>query len=58
MVDAGRQVGDEIGSLFNAPQGSVACLQNVTTCQATVASCFDFSSPRNKVVYTDLNCPR
>jgi kynureninase len=51
------QVGDEIGSLFNAPQGSVACLQNVTTCQATVASCFDFSSPRNKVVYTDLNLP-
>jgi kynureninase len=51
------QVGDEIGSLFNAPQGSVACLQNVTTCQATVASCFDFSGRRNKVVYTDLNFP-
>jgi len=51
------QVGDEIGALFNAPQGSVACLQNVTTCQATVASCFDFSGRRNKVVYTDLNFP-
>jgi kynureninase len=35
----------------------VACLQNVTTCQATVASCFDFSGRRNKVVYTDLNFP-
>lgn len=51
------QVGDAIGALFNAPAGSVACLQNVTTCQATVASCFDFCGPRNKVVYTDLNFP-
>ena len=51
------EVGDEIGALFNAPAGSVACLQNVTTCQATVASCFDFSGRRNKVVYTDLNFP-
>ncbi len=50
-------VGDEIGALINAPQGSVACLQNVTTCQATVASCLDFSGRRNKVVYTDLNFP-
>lgn len=51
------QVGDEIGAILNAPPGSVACLQNVTTCQATVASCFDFSGRRNKVVYTDLNFP-
>ena len=52
-----EQVGDEIGALFNAPRGTVACLQNVTTCQATVASCFDFSGRRNKVVYSDLNFP-
>lgn len=51
------QVGDEIGALFNAPKGTVACLQNVTTCQATVASCLEFSGRRNKVVYTDLNFP-
>ncbi len=51
------RVGDEIGALMNAPPGSVACLQNVTTCQATVASCLDFSRRRNKVVYTDLNFP-
>jgi len=50
-------VGDEIGVLLNAPKGTVACLQNVTTCQATVASCFDFTGRRNKVVYTDLNFP-
>ncbi len=51
------EVGDAIGALFNAPAGSVACLQNVTNCQATVASCLDFSGRRNKVVYTDLNFP-
>src|SRR6516164_1421993 len=51
------QVGDEIGVLLNAAKGTVACLQNVTTCQATVASCFDFSGRRNKIVYTDLNFP-
>jgi kynureninase len=51
------KVGDEIGALMNAPQGSVSTHQNVTTCQAVVASCFDFSGRRNKVVYSDLNFP-
>jgi len=51
------QVGDEIGALMNAPPGSVSTHQNVTTCQAVVASCFDFSGKRNQVVYCDLNFP-
>ena len=51
------EVGDEIGALMNAPAGTVSCHQNVTTCQATIASCFDFSGTRNKVVYSDLNFP-
>ena len=51
------EVGDEIGVLMNAPKGSVSTHQNVTTCQAVVASCFDFSGQRNKVVYTDMNFP-
>ena len=51
------QVGDEIGILMNAPAGSVSVHQNVTTCQAVVASCFDFSGKRNKVVYSDMNFP-
>jgi kynureninase len=50
-------VGDEIGALMNAPKGSVSTQQNVTTCQQVVASCFDFSGKRNKVVYSDLNFP-
>ncbi|HYL91946.1 MAG TPA: aminotransferase class V-fold PLP-dependent enzyme [Alphaproteobacteria bacterium] len=52
-----RQVGDEFCALMNAPSGSVSVHQNVTNCQAIVASCFDFSGPRNKVVYSDMNFP-
>ena len=51
------QVGDEIGALMNAPPSSVSTHQNVATCQAVVASCFDFSGKRNKVVYSDMNFP-
>lgn len=51
------EVGDEIGALMNAPKGSVSTHQNVTTCQAVVASCFEFSGKRNKIVYCDLNFP-
>jgi kynureninase len=51
------EVGDEIGAIMNAPKGSVSTHQNVTTCQAIVASCFDFSGKRNKVVYSDMNFP-
>lgn len=51
------EVGDQIGALMNAPRGSVSTHPNVTTCQAVVASCFDFSGKRNKVVYSDMNFP-
>lgn len=51
------EVGDEIGALMSAPKGSVSTHQNVTTCQAVVASCLDFSGARNKVVYSDMNFP-
>jgi kynureninase len=53
----GARVGDELGALMNAPKGSVSTHQNVTTCQAVVASCLDFSGKRNKVVYSDMNFP-
>ena len=52
-----REVGDSIGAIMNAPSGSVSLHLNVTSCQAVVASCFDFSGKRNKVVYSDMNFP-
>ena len=51
------ETGDEIGALMNADRDSVSTHQNVTTCQAVVASCFSFSGKRNKIVYTDMNFP-
>jgi kynureninase len=51
------EIGDLIGGLMNAPKGSIALHTNVTQCQAVVASCFDFSGRRNKIVYSDLNFP-
>ena len=33
-----RVVGDEIGELMNAPKGSIAIHQNVTTCEASSIS--------------------
>src|SRR5262249_45430814 len=53
----GAELGDDVAALLNAPRGSVSILPNVTTCEAVVASCFDFSDRRNKIVYDDLNFP-
>jgi kynureninase len=52
-----REVGDAVGLLMNAEPGSVSLHLNVASCQAVVASCFDFSGRRNKVVYSDMNFP-
>ena len=43
-------VGDLVAGLIGAPTGSVVMHQNVSVCQALIASCFDFSGRRNKVV--------
>lgn len=52
-----HEVGAMIERLMNAEANTVSLHQNVTQCQAVVASCFDFSGKRNKVVYTDMNFP-
>jgi kynureninase len=53
----GLEVGNQIGELMNAPSGSVSLHGNVTQCQAVIASCFEFDTRRNKVVYSDLEFP-
>jgi len=55
--DAPVRVGDLLGRIMNAPPGTVAMHQNVSVIESIVASALDFSSRRNKVVYTDLNFP-
>ena len=51
------EVGDQVGRIIGAPPGSVSVHQNVTLTQASIASCYDFSKPRNKVVMVDLEFP-
>ena len=55
--DLAREVGDLIGSLFNAPPDTVSMHQNVTIAEAVVVSAFDWSGPRNGVVYSSMNFP-
>jgi kynureninase len=50
-------VGDKIAPLIGAKPGEISLHQNVTTTQAVISSCFDFSGPRNKVVMVDLEFP-
>ena len=52
-----REVGSLLEHLMNADADTISLHQNVTQCQAVVASCFDFSGKRNKIVYTDMNFP-
>lgn len=52
-----QEVGAILEGLMNADANTISLHQNVTQCQAVVASCFQFSGKRNKVVYTDMNFP-
>ena len=50
-------VGDLIGKIVGAGPGEVVMQQNVSTCQAIVLSCFDWTAKRNKLVTEELNFP-
>lgn len=50
-------VGDLVGRIIGAGPGEVVMHQNVSVTQSVICSCFDFSGPRNKIVYTSLNFP-
>jgi kynureninase len=50
-------VGNILADILGAPHGSITMHQNVAVAEAILASCFDFSGPRNKIVYSDMNFP-
>ena len=52
-----RAVGDLAGRIIGAGPGEVVMQQNVSTCVATVLSCFDWAGRRNKIVSEGLNFP-
>lgn len=53
-VDRGAE---RISKIISAPAGTVVMMQNVSGIMATLASCFDFTAPRNQVVYEALMFP-
>jgi kynureninase len=46
-----------IEKIISAPEGTVIMHTNVSSIQAVLASCFDYTSPRNRVVYEALQFP-
>jgi kynureninase len=52
-----REVGDMLAGIMAAAPGSVMMGQNVTNLVAQVASCFDWTARRNRVVLTDVEFP-
>lgn len=52
-----RHVGDRIARILGAAPASVQIQPNASLALATVSSCFDFKSGRNKVVTTALDFP-
>jgi kynureninase len=48
---------ERIAKIISAPNGTVIMNQNVSTIMSVIASCFDFTPARNKVVYEALQFP-
>ncbi|MEO7111978.1 MAG: aminotransferase class V-fold PLP-dependent enzyme [Polyangiaceae bacterium] len=54
-LPAVRSLSDIIANVIGVKPGTVVILPNVSIVQSVVASCFEFSGKRNKVVYDELN---
>jgi kynureninase len=52
--EAVRNFGASIEGILHAAEETVVPMQNVTRAMAAVASCFDFSGPRKRIVLTAL----
>src|SRR5690242_7852627 len=48
------KVGDLLAPILGCGPGEISLHQNVTICQAIIASCFEFKAPRNRVVLSDM----
>ncbi|MEE8469503.1 MAG: aminotransferase class V-fold PLP-dependent enzyme [Planctomycetota bacterium] len=55
--DSPLVVGNLLGKIMNAPEGTVVMHQNVSLIQSIVGSALEFRGHRNKIVYTDQNFP-
>jgi len=48
---------DRVGKLLSAPKGTMIMHTNVSQVMAVLASCFDYTESRNKIVYSDMQFP-
>lgn len=51
------RAGERIEKLLSAPRGTVVMHTNVSSVMSVLASCFDYTDERNKIVYSALNFP-
>lgn len=51
------QAAARIARILSAPEGTVGIRHNVSEIQGLLASCFDYTPERNKIVYTNLQFP-
>jgi len=51
------RLGDLLAPILGTGPGEVSFHQNVTLAESIVLSCFDFSGPRRKIVYTGMEFP-
>jgi kynureninase len=51
------RAGDRIAKIISAPKGTIVMNQNVSTVTSVLASCFEFTPERNKIVYEALQFP-
>lgn len=51
------ETGNLVARIIGAPAGSVVMHQNVSVIEGLIASALEFTPPRNRVVYSELNFP-
>jgi kynureninase len=51
------ETGNLLAKILDAPPGSVVMHQNVSVAESVIASALEFRTPRNRIVYTEMNFP-
>jgi kynureninase len=55
--DMATETADLLAPIIGVPKGTLTMHQNVTVAQSVIASCFDYTAPRNRIVLQDLDFP-
>jgi|SRR5579862_9012169 len=55
--EIGRETGNLLAPIIGAPPDTITMHQNATVAQSIVASCFEYSGARRKIVLQDLDFP-